>query len=66
MEKTAGGMHADPRYHRDILTFGLNYYLMPSVAIKADYSHRRIGQGDYNNENTFGLALVYTGWFLQK
>jgi len=66
MEKTAGGMHADPRYQRDILTLGINYYLMSSVAIKADYSHRRIGMGDYNNENTFGLALVYTGWFLQK
>ncbi len=66
MEKTAGGMHADPRFQRDILTFGMNYYLMPSVAVKADYSHRRIGLGDYNNENTFGLALVYTGWFLQK
>ena len=66
MEKTAGGMHADPRFQRDILTFGMNYYLMPSVAVKTDYSHRRIGLGDYNNENTFGLALVYTGWFLQK
>jgi len=66
MEKTAGGMHADNRYQRDALTFGLNYYLMPSVALKADYSHRRIGLGEYNNENTLGLALVYTGWFLQK
>lgn len=66
MEKTAGGMHADPRFQRDILTFGINCYLMSSVAVKADYSHRRIGMGDYNNENTFGLALVYTGWFLQK
>lgn len=66
MEKTAGGMHADNRYQRDILTFGMNYYLMHSVALKADYAHRRIGLGDYNNENTFGLALVYTGWFLQK
>lgn len=66
MEKTAGGMHADERYQRDVLTFGFNYYLMPSVAIKADYAHRRIGMGDYNNENTLGLALVYTGWFLQK
>lgn len=66
MEKTVGGMHADNRYQRDVLTLGLNYYLMPSVAVKADYAHRRIGLGNYNNENTFGLALVYTGWFLQK
>ena len=66
MAKTAGEMHADNRYQRDILTFGFNYYLIHSVALKADYSHRRIGLGDYNNENTLGLALVYTGWFIQK
>jgi hypothetical protein len=66
MEKMASGMHADERYKRDILTFGLNYFIMPSLAIKADYAHRRIGLGNYNNENTFGLALVYTGWMLQK
>lgn len=66
MEKTVDGMHADPRFQRDVLSFGLNYYLMSSLALKADYSHRRIGMGDYNNENTIGLALVYTGWFIQK
>jgi len=66
MEDTEHGMHADERYQRDIFTCGVNYYLMPSMALKADYSHRRIGLGDYNSENTFGLALVYTGWFLSK
>ncbi len=66
MENTTGGQHADERYKRDILTCGLNYIMTLSIAIKADYSQRRIGLGDYNNENTFGLALVYTGWFLEK
>lgn len=66
MEDTESGMLADERYKHDILTFGVNYYVMPSLALKADYSHRRIGLGDYNDENTFGLALVYTGWLLSK
>lgn len=66
MENTAGGQHADKRYQRDLLTCGLNYFLNPSVALKADYSHRRVGLGDYNNENTLGLALVFTGWFISK
>ncbi len=66
MEQMAKGMHADNRFRRDAFTFGLNYYLMPTLAVKADYSHRRIDSGAYNNENTFALALVYTGWFFQK
>lgn len=66
MEKTVSGMHADERFKRDILTIGLNYYILPSLAIKADYAKRRIGGGNYNNENTLGLALVYTGWMIQK
>ncbi len=66
MEDTAGDMFADARYKRDVVTGGINYYLNSQVALKADYSHRRIAMGDYNSENTIGLALVYTGWFIQK
>lgn len=66
MEETAKDMLADVRFKRDIITGGLNYYLTSAVAVKVDYSHRRIGLGDYNDENTFGMAVVYTGWFTQK
>ncbi|WP_163711435.1 hypothetical protein [Mangrovibacterium lignilyticum] len=66
MENTDGDQLADKRYQRDILTCGVNYSLNQAIALKADYSLRRIGLGDYNNENTFGLALVYTGWFMSK
>jgi len=66
MENTAHDMFADARYKRDIMTAGFNYFLNPKVAFKADYSHRRIAMGDYNSENTIGLALVYTGWFIQN
>ena len=66
MENTENGVHADDRFKRDIFTAGFNYYLMPSIAVKADFSHRRINAGEYNSENTIGLALVYTGWFISK
>ena len=66
MQNTASGILADDRYQRDVLTCGINYFLTNEVAIKADFSHRRLNAGKYNSENTFGLALVYTGWFIKS
>lgn len=66
MEKTANGILADKRFERDVITAGLNYFPVQNLAIKADFSHRILGKGNYNNENTFGIALVYTAWFFQK
>lgn len=45
---------------------GLNYYLLSSLVLKFDYSHRRIGGNAYNSEDTFGVTLAYTGWFFSK
>ena len=64
MQNTASGILSDDRYRRDLMTCGVNYYLTHEVALKADFSHRRVGAGKYNSENTLGLALVYTGWFI--
>lgn len=66
VEKVEEGAVQRPRYKRDMTTFGLNYFLLPNLVLKADYSMRRIDAGNYNNENTFGLALAYTGWFFRK
>lgn len=66
MENTAGDMLADARFKRDVVTVGVNYFVNSDIALKADYSHRRIDSGNYNSENTMGLALVYTGWFSKK
>jgi opacity protein-like surface antigen len=51
---------------RNVYAFGLNYSLLSNVLLKADYSIRKFGGGNYNGENTFGLALAYTGWFFKK
>lgn len=66
MQATEGSILADERFECNVLTLGFNYYLLPNLAVKADYSHRNIAQGKYNNENTFGLAVVYSAWFVKK
>jgi len=53
-------------------TFGLNYYVLPNLVAKADYTVRHIGtnkifeKGQYNNENEFSIGLAYVGWFVKK
>jgi opacity protein-like surface antigen len=64
--KTEGAVVADLRYKCDLLTVGLNYYILPNLVVKADYGMRRIDGGNYNYENTFGISVGYTGWFIKK
>ncbi len=66
MEGVQDGVQVDPRYKRNIFTFGLNYFMLPNLVLKADYAMRKIDNGNYNNENTFGMSLAYTGWFFSK
>jgi hypothetical protein len=65
-EKIETGAKDLSRYKRDLLIVGLNYFLTPSVVLKADYARRRIDSGAYNSENTISFTLAYTGWFLSK
>jgi hypothetical protein len=65
-EKIETGAQELPKYKRDLMIFGLNYFLTPSVVLKADYAHRRINNGKYNSENTISVTLAYTGWFLSR
>lgn len=65
-EKTEKGMAADERFQTDMWTVGANYYPLPNLVIKADYSHRSIGKGKYTSENEFSVGLAYVGWFFQK
>ncbi|MDR0732900.1 MAG: hypothetical protein LBF08_02390 [Dysgonamonadaceae bacterium] len=60
------GMKDFPRFKRDITAFGLNYYLLPNLVVKADYAIRRIDNGNYNSEHTFGAGIAYATWFFSK
>ena len=66
MHKTASSISADPRYKVDLITAGLNYYILPNLVAKADYTRRWIGGGHFNNESTISLGLAYIGWFFSK
>lgn len=65
-QKIERGAQELPRYKRDLFVAGLNYCPIPSLAIKFDYSYRRIGGNRYNSEDTFGLTVAYSGWFASK
>lgn len=66
MEKTAGKIVADKRFQTSMWTVGANYYALPNLVIKADYSKRIIGGGTYNNENMVSAGIAYVGWFFKK
>ena len=57
---------AELRNEVSMWTAGANWYALPNLVIKADYTTRKIGGGDFNSENEFSLAVAYIGWFWSK
>ena len=47
---------------RQRLSFGVNYYPIPQIAIKAEYSNR-IFKDQYNNEPSLNIGIAYEGFF---
>ena len=45
------------------IAFGVNYYPIPQIAIKADYSLRKL-KSPYNNEPSLNIGVAYEGFFL--
>ena len=51
---------------------GLNWFALPNLVVKADYTMRQIGtakvfgKGPYTSENEFSLGVAYVGWFIKK
>ena len=45
------------------LAFGVNYYPIPEIAIKAEYSNRLL-KSQYNNEPSVSIGVTYQGFFL--
>ena len=66
MHKVNRGVFAVPRYKRNILTFGANFFPLPNLVIKADYSIRTVGNSTFNKEHTFGLAIGFASWFFKN
>ena len=57
---------SQPKYdytERQRIAFGVNYYPIPQIAIKAEYSNR-IFKDKYNNEPSLNIGIAYEGFFL--
>ena len=48
---------------RQVMTFGLNYYPIKQIVLKADYSHRFL-DSPYNDEPSLNFGIAYEGFFL--
>ena len=48
---------------RQVVAAGINYFPLPQIAIKADYSNR-ILKSQYNNEPSINIGIAYQGFFL--
>ena len=62
MQNTVGTMLADARYKRSLYTVGINYFPIPQIALKAEYSMRTFDK-PYNQENTLSLGVTFSGMF---
>lgn len=47
---------------RNRVAFGINYYPIKDIVIKAEYSHR-FYKAPYNNEPSFNIGIAYSGFF---
>ena len=60
------GLLADKRLQKSVITAGLNYYPLPNLVVKADYTHRIVGRGNYNSQNMVSVGIAYIGWFVKR
>lgn len=65
-EKGEAGLTMEKRCQVSMWTAGINWFALPNLVVKADYTIRQIGGGKYNSENEFSLGIAYIGWFIQK
>lgn len=56
MYETEGNVVDKPRWERNSITGGFNWFVHPQIAIKAQYQNRRLG-----SENIDPGTLIYTG-----
>ena len=51
---------------------GINWFALPNLVVKADWSTRRLGtqkvfgSSDMHRENEFAIGVAYVGWFSKK
>ena len=58
--KTKGTAYNYTKVNR--MAFGVNYFPIKDIVIKAEYSHRFL-RSQYNNEPSFSVGVAYEGFF---
>lgn len=58
-------IHAETKKwtNKRIWAFGVNYYPIPQIAVKAEYNLRKF-RSPYNNEPALNIGVAYEGFFL--
>lgn len=70
MHDVEGNIVDNPRWQRSVITGGINWFVLPDIVIKAQYSDRRLGSLNYNlttleytggkqHEKTFSLGIGF-------
>lgn len=68
-ESGEGTQVMDKRCQVSKWTVGLNWFALPNLVVKLDYSTRKIGtnkvfgSSPYNRENEIAIGVAYAGWF---
>ncbi len=71
-ERDEGDQAVEARCQVSKWVGGLNWFALPNLVVKLDYSTRKIGTakvfGDsrYNRENELSIGVAYAGWFSKK
>ena len=72
-EKMEKGLVAEKRCQVSMWTAGVNWYALPNLVVKADYTTRQIGthkvfgvSDNYNSENEFSIGIAWVGWFFKN
>lgn len=67
-EEAEGSATMEKRCQVSKWTAGVNWFALPNLVVKADYTTRHIGTNKvfgstkYNNENEFAIGIAYVGW----
>lgn len=71
-QKGEGTQTVDARCQVSKWTGGINWFALPNLVVKADWSTRKVGtaavvgHSRYNRENEFCLGVAYSAWFWKK
>lgn len=64
MYKTEETIVDDPRFERNCYAFGINYYPIQQIVLKAEFTSRNFNE-PYNTENAVNIGVAFSGFFLK-